>query len=90
MNRDLKGIVGGSQRPGFSAEGRTSAEALRGNGLECLGGNSGGGMGMIGSECEEVTEVTGARTAEPVVFQGLCSTPCASHINIVPPFVKWG
>lgn len=35
MNGDVKG-VGGSQRPGFSAEGKTSAEAPRGNELECL------------------------------------------------------
>lgn len=89
MNGDLKGVEGESQRPGFSAEGRTSAEALSGDGLECLWGYS-GRWGTIGSECKEVTEVTGARTTERVVFQGLCSTPCTSHINIVPPLVKWG
>lgn len=36
LNGDVKG-VGGSQRPGFSAEGKTSAEAPRGNELEFLG-----------------------------------------------------
>lgn len=72
LKGDMKGVEGGSQRPGFSAEGRTIAEALRGNGLECLGSTWAGGT--IGSECEEVTEVTGARPAEPVVFKGLCST----------------